>query len=315
MLSMKAFWKFMKRIHPLKQIEDNSKAEYIIQKLSAFFIIYLLSAVVVEGIIICLFTAMGYDFLHGELPEAEWVELLPLYGFAGFGMGTLLYVRLVEKKPLSGMMFRFNRKFVLYFGINFVFGGALVSGVAVLLWLTGNYTFSGVGRFDAAMFGMRLLAYVIQGMAEELMCRGFLLNSLYRKTGEKSAVFFSTAAFILPHLSGLGQMKGGLMVTALINLSLVSVLFSLSMLKDNTIASACGLHVGWNFILSTVYGIQVSGAGKNAGLLQFTVSDKQEWMTGGNYGMEASVLLIPIFLGLNILYEICRNRKQVQYGI
>lgn len=79
MLSMKVFRKFMRKIHPLKEIEDNSKAEYIIQKLSAFFIIYLLSAVVVEGIIICVFTAMGYDFLHGELPDGEWVELLPLY--------------------------------------------------------------------------------------------------------------------------------------------------------------------------------------------------------------------------------------------
>ena len=156
---------FMRQINPLKEIEDNFKTAFIIQKLSAFFMIYLVSAVVVEGIIICVFTAMGYDFLHGELPDGEWVELLPLYGFAGFAMATILYVRLVEKKPLSGVMFTLNRKFVLLFGINFIFGGVLVGMTAGMLCLTGSYTFSGFGRFDGIMFGMSLLAYGIQGTA------------------------------------------------------------------------------------------------------------------------------------------------------
>lgn len=59
--------------------------------------------------------------------------------------------------------------------------------------------------------------------------------------------------FILPHIPTVVTMEGGVAVCAVINLFLVSVLFSLVMVKSNSVLAAGGLHVGWNFELWILY--------------------------------------------------------------
>lgn len=75
-----------------------SGAEYIIKKLFAFVLIYGGSAILGEGIIIGILFGMGYDPLHGVMPEGQISELLLYYGFVIFSLVTLLYCRFVEKK-------------------------------------------------------------------------------------------------------------------------------------------------------------------------------------------------------------------------
>ena len=301
---------FLQNINPLKKMENNSKAEYIIQKILAFLIIYLVSAVVVEGIIILIFTAMGYDLLHGIMPTGDMFDLLPLFGFAGFGVFTIFYMKMIEKKRLSEIKVVINRKFFWHFFINFIFGGILVGFVIFILWIGGYFEFSMIGKPSITVLFMGLLAYGIQGMAEEIMCRGFLLHTLWERTGRNCAVILSTIGFILPHLPSLSWNDGGLVLIEGINLVQISVLFSLAMIKDDTIAPAFGIHIGWNYVLAYVFGLQVSGTDGRAFLIQFASKGGHSYITGGNYGIEASMVLIPILFILNVIYFGRINRKQ-----
>lgn len=313
MVSIHGFTNFIKNINPFKERKNNSKIEYVIQKILAFFIIYLTSAVVMEGIIILVFTIMGYDPLHGEMPAGNIVELIPFYGFIGFGIMTILYVKQIEKQNLSGITGQLNERTVYRFIKNFIYGGFLTGVVVILLWITGNYTFSGFGKPDNILL-MGLPAYVIQGTAEELMCRGFFYHALNRRIDRKFAIIISTLVFILPHLSSLNWDDGILAIIEIINLVLVSILFSLAMINDGTLFSACGLHTGWNFVLAFVFGLQVSGGETKEGLIQFVVNGRN-YITGSNYGIEASVVLIPILFILNVIYFNRINRKQGKYGV
>lgn len=124
----------------------------------------------------------------------------------------------------------------------------------------------------------------------------------------------SSIMFILPHMPTVVTMEGGLAICAVINLFLVSVLFSLVMVKSNSVLAAGGLHVGWNFALNVVFGLTVSGKEAVQGMLLISDQSKMEWLTGGSYGIEASVLLIPVLGILDILFGYCilkNNRKEI----
>lgn len=306
---------FLKNINPFKAIEENSKIEYVIQKVLGFGFIYAISALVMEGVIILLFAGLGYDLLHGEMPTGVWVKLLPLYGRAGFIAGTLLYVKFIEKRKLSSILLHVDKKFLFRFLYN-LFVGCLLVGVTIsILIITGSYKFAGFGRLDIVTLLLCLLAYVIQGSTEEIMCRGFLQNTLCRRIDIAGAVIISSMLFIAPHIMSIIQMEGSLFFIAIINLVLVSLLFSLAMIKDNSIAASCGIHIGWNFILGVVCGLQVSGNEASNGIIKFANQSGHDWITGGSYGIEASATLIPVLVVVNVIYLVRIKRKRVKNGI
>lgn len=286
-------------------MERKSKIKFVIQKTGAFCIIYAISAVLMEGMILLLLSGLGYDALHGKMPTEAWAGFLPLYGYAGFGLITLLYVKCVEKRKLSKILFQIDKKSLLHFLKHFLLGSFLVAGIIGILLMAGGYRFEGKGEVAVSFLILALFAYMIQGTVEEVMCRGFLQNTLQEKIGMAGAVGISSIMFILPHIPTIVTMEGGLAVCAVINLFLVSVLFSLVMVKSNSVLAAGGMHVGWNFVLNVVFGLTVSGKEAVQGMILISDQSKMEWLTGGSYGIEASVLLIPVLGILDILFGYC----------
>jgi membrane protease YdiL (CAAX protease family) len=293
--------RILRNINPLKESQKCTKVEYVISKVLAFLLIYLSAAVIIEGIVMLIFYFSGYNFLHGEIPQGEWVNLLPLYGFIGFAALTMLYVKLIEKQSLASIKLEWNLGLLKAIVKGFAIGSILVVLLIIILLSTGNYKFTGIGKINETTL-IWLFAYIIQGASEELMCRGFLQNSLNRRVSTVVAILISGGAFIFPHISSILDRNGISILIAFINLFLVSTLFSLAMLKENSIGAACGIHIGWNFFLGNIFGLQVSGGASVNGVFQFVVRPEYTWLTGGTYGIEASALLVPILLILDITY-------------
>lgn len=306
--------KFMKAINPIKRIEANTKIEYVIQKVVAFMLIYLSAAIIMEVIIILLFTALGYNFMQGEMPSGLWARYLPLCGFIGFALITILYVKAVEKRGLSDIKICLNARLLLKFIVNFIIGSVLVGMYILILTISGSIHFIGFGEIDSTMIILGLIAFVIQGTTEELMCRGYLQTSLNIRISTTASILISAFMFTLPHVLSIIEMKGITVAISLLNLLLVSILFSLAMIKDNSLASAAGIHVGWNYFLSIILGLQVSGGNANGGLLKFAINSSNDLVTGGNYGIEASIILTPLLILINLIYIIIiiRGGKSIE---
>ena len=96
------------KLSPFNNETNMSATEYIIKKLLAFILIYGVSAVLGEGIIIGILYGMGYNPLHGVIPEGQISELLLYYGFLIFLLVTLLYCRFVEKRDIKSIGFSGN---------------------------------------------------------------------------------------------------------------------------------------------------------------------------------------------------------------
>lgn len=275
-------------LNPFNNETNMSEAEYIIKKLLAFFLLYGISAVLGEGIIIGLISGMGYDPLHGIMPEGQFSELLVYYGFVIFALVTLVYCRFVEKKDMKSIGFSGK-------STDYLLGALLAISLLVVIigvgCVCGSITFSGFNtNFDVKSLLLWMLAFAIQGTAEEIMCRGFLLNTLKTKISMPLAIIISSTAFVIPHLSSLMEADSMFAIVGIINLYLISSIFSMFVLWRSNIWIACGLHSVWNYVLYVIMGLSLSGSeSASEGVILFQVNDTS-LLNGAEYGIEASVI-------------------------
>jgi uncharacterized protein len=69
-----------------------------------------------------------------------------------------------------------------------------------------------------------------------------------------------------------------------------------------------GLHMAWNFVQSGVFSGIVSGAVNQPGLLKSTV-EGPAILTGGNFGLEASIVAVLVCTGAGILMLVLAIRS------
>ena len=303
---------------PFNNRKEMSKLEYIIKKILAFLLIYFMSAVLGEAVIIGLLSAMGYDPLHGDVPGGEAsllsqfvMNLFSLFEFAIFILVTLLYCRIIEKRSAKEI---FGKKPLDYLTGSLI-AVTLLAVIVSFCLVTGSMTFEGLGtNIQLPMLLLLLVGYMLQSAAEEVMCRGFLMGALKGKVPTWLAVLVSSTAFAFPHLPSIMEMESKYIVVAILNLYLVAILFSLLVLRRGNLWIACGLHFAWNYVLGGIMGLTVSGGdGAAFGLFLFKV-EKGTLLNGGAYGIEASVIT-TVVLGMVLAVMLLLMHKKSQKNV
>lgn len=311
---MKSVRENLRKISPFNNRQDMSTSWYVAKKLVAFIAIYIMAAVIGEGIIIGIHYAMGYDPLHGIMPMGKWADLVPYYGMILFLFMTMLYCKFVEKRSIKSM--GINGKITDY-----ILGGLLAIVLLAIIigscLVTNVLSYSGINsNIDVKYILALLIGIVIQGAAEEVLCRGFVMNSLLlKKISVPVAILASGTAFTLPHLMKIMDADFIYVVIAIVNLYLVSAVFSLLALCRVNIWIACGLHSVWNFILMGMLGLTLSGnEAETSGIFIFN-TESLNIINGGSYGIEAGIAT-TLVLGVTvlILIKILRKRRNV-YGV
>lgn len=214
---------FLKNILPFNNRTEMPTVLFVIKKILAFWLCYIVGLFVAEGAIILLHFALGKNMLVGEVFDAQTITLITYYGYiVMFGI-ALLYWKLIEKKPLSEM--GLTKRFGNYF-IGAVIGIILLFVSVCAIILTGNIAFRGLFKSaDILMIILLFGGFIVQGATEEILCRGIALHTLKEKTPTWFAIAVSTALFIMPHWSSLfdgGTIYG---VIGVANLVLISIIF------------------------------------------------------------------------------------------
>lgn len=299
----------LKNLNPLNNRQDMPAAQYVIKKVLAFLLIYGLAALLGEAIIIGGLTVMGYDPLSGVMPGGHMAEYLKYYGFGLFLLLALVYCKVIEKRSPKALGFRKS-------GFDYFLGGALaVVLLAIVVGMgcaTGALSFTGVTSnanlpYLLALFG----GFAIQSLAEETLSRGFLFTSLSKKVSMPLAMIISSAVFAMGHLPTVLEAPAPFAIVGVLNLFLVSAVFTLLYQLRANIFIVGGLHGLWNFVLNGVMGLSVSGSTSNAdALLNFQVN-QENLLTGGAYGLEASLPTTFVFgITALILFIIIRKKEK-----
>ena len=132
------------------------------------------------------------------------------------------------------------------------------------------------------------------------------MTQLNKKVGKHLSILISFIAFSFPHFSSF--LEDGLLIgiVAIINLLLVTYVFSYLMLKYKNIYACSGFHSIWNFVLFGIIGLNLSGTINNFSLLSFNAN--KNFLMGGSYGIEASFVTTVI---LSILIIILSKNSKV----
>lgn len=298
--------KLFKMISPFNAQEKMPIALFVIKKLLAFVLIFFVSSILAEGLIIIVLYIMGYNFLQGEMLSAQAMTLMKYYGYAVFMFVAILYCRFIEKRPIKTMGFN-GRIFGYLKGI--LLEIALLAVSIGIIVLTGNISYNGIIKdIDYSIILAFLGAFVIQGTMEETICRGFLMTSLLKKVSIPLAILISSLAFAVPHFSSLFAGDFIYSLLGIINLLLVSTIFSLLIINDKNIWIACGMHSFWNFCLFNIFGLNLSGSGKQPIAIFDFSTNGENLINGGTYGIEASVITTAV-LAICALLLISKYRK------
>lgn len=233
--------KNISNLNPFNNATDMPIAQYIIKKVLAFVLIYCISALIGEGVIIGMLHGMGYDPLHGVMPKGQLADLLPYYGMIIFILVTFLYCMLIEKR---------NPKSI--------------------------------------------------GFTKKVS--DYLLGTLI-------------AIILLIIIIGVSCVFGSIEFIGIINLYLISFIFSELVISRSNLWIACGLHSVWNFVLYTVMGLTLSGSeGTLNNVIIFEVK-KANVLNGGEYGIEASIIT-TIVLGIFLFVLLTKSKgRKYENGV
>ena len=305
---MKKIKEITKMLSPFNNLDEMPAGVYVIKKLLAFFVIFMGAALVGEGIVIAGLSICGYDFMHGEMPKPIVMDMITYYGYVIHLSFAILYCKFVEKRKAAS---RGNRKRVSEYLFGAGIATVMLAAIMVFICVAGGASYEGIGKNFNVLSTVALLGgFIIQGAAEEFLCRGFLLTTLQKKLSLPLAVFISSTMFAYPHFSTLFEAEGKTAVIGVVNLYLVSIVFSLLMVCRKNIWIACGLHSIWNFILYAVLGLNLSGNdGQNTGIICFHMN-KSDIINGGQYGIEAGVVTTAVLTIVVIAICICMRKKR-----
>ena len=231
--------------------------------------------------------------------------LLILYSTVVISIGITAYAIFVQKRPLSGL--GFSRKRVnpgQDYGKGLFIGFLMMTAAVIIEMAFGFVHFTGFGGMEALpRVLLFLFGFMLQGLEEELECRGFFLVSIARRYPVLAGILTNALFFGLMHMGNKGATP-----VSVINTCLSGLMYSVIFLKQDSIWMAAGVHTAWNFTQSCIYGHSTSGLGQLPSLIKMEVPTGNSWITGGSYGVEASFINTLIRIAV-ILYFICRKEK------
>ncbi|SEL61345.1 hypothetical protein SAMN02910353_03012 [Ruminococcus sp. YRD2003] len=299
---------FIKNISPFNNRTEMPAAMLVVKKLLMFIICYWAGLLLAEGAVIGAMSACGKNFMQGEMFSDSVMNLLKYYGMIVILGASVLCWKLTEKRKLSEMGVT---KHIGGWFIGALIGVGLLAVCVAAIALTGSIRFDGLFTApDVLMILLMLGGFIIQGAAEEFLCRGLVLCSLRERVPLPVAVAASTLAFIYPHWSTLREFEPQYVFSGLLCLVVISCVFSFLTLKTKSIWAACGLHSVWNFCLCCVLGLNLSGSeGASTALINMR-SVGNNLLNGGVYGIESSIITdIVIAAAAVLLWQIYKKNN------
>ena len=241
-----------------------------------------------------------------------WTVALALCASAGILAAAIFYCKLVEKRKAYSM--GFSKKSCVFYYL-----AGLGLGVFMIGLVYAISFFLGIVRIDVSfqegtevsVIFLFFFGYLIEGMAEEALCRGFLLVSLTKRY----TVFFSLvlSSVFFAFFRGLNS---ELSVLSYINLMLFGCFMGLLFLRFENIWLVGAFHGIWNFIQMNILGSRGGNADAPYSLFSVSLAEGQEMVHGGVNGMEGGLTVtLVLLLGIGILVlEMRRKGMFVKTG-
>jgi len=228
----------------------------------------------------------------------------------------------VDKKSLSSLGHTFDKFAVLDIFAGIVNSALVMAGMYFVLLWTNLVEFNGFSWWtDAAsadavfrlavlpiMFAV-LYKLTIVAWWEELVFRGYIFQNMVSGMGLIWSVVISSLVFGILH-----SLNPDATILSSLLIALITPQLIYAYLKTGQLWLPMGLHLGWNFFQASVFGFAASGQVSPSLISQTPVGP--EWLSGGGFGAEGSVLIIPLtVISIFLIHYWVRATRQPGQGL
>ncbi|SCW26598.1 hypothetical protein SAMN02910456_00112 [Ruminococcaceae bacterium YRB3002] len=304
---------FIRNVSPFNNRTEMPKILYVIKVILFFWVCKFGSEVVGEVLVIAIHFACGMNPLQGEMFDAQTITLITYLGYSVIIGVIFLFWKLFQKRKVKELGFTGNPVTYLAGG---AFGAVLVVISTVAVMLTGAIKYNGVfANIDVKMVAVMFVCFVLQSSMEEILCRGVVHQLLVNKMPVPVTIGVSAALFTIPHLSSMPEGSPLTVAAGIVNLILISVIFSLLTIRFRSIWAACGLHTVWNYILNSILGLNLSGNDGSVAAVFDMRSIGTGVLNGGEYGIEASIITTIVLAAGLAFILLCLNPSREKLSL
>jgi len=219
----------------------------------------------------------------------------------------------IDKKTFISLGLRLDKLAVIDFIVGLIISALMIGLIFIILIISGLLEIKEIswnGGGISAVFDLLLWFFGIGlavGWSEELVFRGYLLQNIKDGMGLFWAVLISCLLYGLLHMSNPNStiLSGFLIVV-------FGYLRIFGWLRSGQLWLSMGMHAGWDFFQGPTLGFAVSGINTES-LFKPTISGP-DWITGGPFGPEAGIVVIPaLFLGFLMMYLWTKKRENISW--
>ncbi len=241
-----------------------------------------LARILVLGFVLVMMMGLNTDVMEsysGDPVKAiKHIVALAIAGIAVYlAYATFIEKRSVDELALAGM----GREL----GIGLLVGAGLYAACELMLMAMGIYRIDGLNSWDYMLPAVAMA--LSSGVFEELLFRGVLFRSVETWFGSWVALVVSSLVFGLTHLiNPEATLEGSLYIAVE-----AGILLAAAFILTKRLWLSIGFHVAWNYTQSAIFSSVVSGNEASQGLIKSTIKGP-EYLTGGKFGVESSVLAL-----------------------
>jgi membrane protease YdiL (CAAX protease family) len=208
-----------------------------------------------------------------------------------------------RREPIRSMGLVFRPGWQKEFGLGAALGWAMLLASILPLVLSGGLiiTFWAIPRQFGILI-VDLLILAVAALAEEVAFRGYPFQQLIEAIGPTPATIVFSILFAIMHIFNPGANRASFLVTVF-----CGWLLSVAYLRTRALWVSWGWHFAWNASMCVLFGLPVSGLTQFSPVIQSNTVGPV-WMTGGDYGPEASaVTAIVILIGVFVVHRTTRG--------
>lgn len=224
--------------------------------------------------------------------------------FVALLLAAAVMARIERRRP-GDYGLRLSPGFAKRFGEGLAWGAATVLGVAALVAAFGGFSISGLalrGRELILSAALLAVSMVVLGLFEEALFRGYPQHALASSLGFWPAALLISAFFGALHYFT----KPRETPVDATSVALIGFFLCLTLRRTGDLWLAVGYHASFDYVALAVLASPNTGmpAGERAvGHLLETSFSGPAWLTGGDCGLEASLLIFPVLAVSFLLFS------------
>ena len=253
-------------------------------------------------------------FLHKK-PDTDMLTPLSTMIIEGVQAAVVLVATLItaalERRSLVRLGFGLKNALPRFVQGTLV-GVAAMAGLVGLLYVCGAIKLGAIALHGADLwrFGAEWgVGFLLVGVSEELIFRGYLQQTLARGLNYRWSVVILGALFVGAHVPNPGETPIGLAIVFAAGLVL-----SYSIWRTGAIWWGIGFHAAWDWMQSFTFGVADSGH-PAIDALMISKATGPDWLSGGSTGPEGSVLCLGVLIVVALVIHFTLKKPDVDMGV